>query len=329
MSVRERLAGSVLTLLAARTPRPVESYALPPLDVPVRRTPPAVVEANGLRLEYDTFGEPDHPPVLLIMGLAAQMVAWDEGFCTRLAARGFRVIRFDNRDIGRSTWLDHEPVPDLRRLLRGEAVPVPYRLDDMAADTLALMDALGVQSAHLVGVSMGGMIAQAAAIRAPERVRTLTSIMSTTGEPDLPKPKRGALGALMIPAPRAREPYLRHSVRVWRVLNGPRIAVDRRRTRSLAELAYDRGIHRAGVGRQLAAILASPHRGDALRSLDVPSLVIHGDQDPLIPLEAGIRTAERIPAARLEVIPDLGHALPAPLWERIVDRVARHAAGAD
>ena len=325
--MRNLLTGSVLALLAARTPRPVESYGIPPLARPVRRAPPAVAEANGLRLEYEVFGEPDAPPILLVMGLGGQMVAWDEGFCTRLAARGFRVIRFDNRDIGRSTRLDHEPVPDLKALLRGEQVRVPYRIDDMAADTLGLMDALEIEAAHLVGVSMGGMIAQAAAIRAPERVRTLTSIMSTTGEPDLPKPKRGALAALMIPPPREREAYLRHSVRVWRVLNGPRVAVDRTRTRAMAELAYERGIHRAGVGRQLAAILASPPRGDALRSLDVPSLVIHGDQDPLVPVEAGVRTAERIPGARLELIPGMGHALPAPLWERMLDRITEHAHG--
>ena len=331
MAVGDLVGDATLAFLAARTPAPVETYPLPPV-APVRRDGPATVRANGLTLEYDAFGDPAHPPVLLVMGLAGQMVAWDEAFCARLAARGFRVIRFDNRDIGRSTWLDHEPVPNVialtRSLRKGLPVRVPYLLSDMAGDALGLMDALAIPSAHVVGVSMGGMIAQTMAIRAPHRVRTLTSVMSHTGEPGLPHPHWRASAMLFVPTPRVREAYLRRAVLVWRILNGPRMAVDAARTRVMAALAWDRGVHPAGVARQLAAVLASGSRVDDLRTLRVPTLVIHGDQDPLVPLEGGRRTAAAVPGAALEVVEGMGHALAPPLWERLIGRIAAHAAGA-
>lgn len=326
------IGDATLAVLARRTPVPVETYDLPPLTHAVRRDGSATAEVNGLRLEYDAFGEPGDPTVVLVMGLAAQMVAWDEEFCCRLASRGFRVIRFDNRDIGRSTWLDHEPVPGVvalrRSLRRGEPVTVPYLLTDMAADVVGLMDALGIASAHLVGVSMGGMIAQTVAIRAPQRVRTLTSIMSNTGDPDLPRPHWRALGAMLVPSRGDREGYLRRAVLVWRILTGPEVAVDLRRTRVQSETAYGRGVHPAGAARQLAAILASPPRSADLRAVRVPTLVIHGDVDWLVPVEGGRRTAEVIPGAELEIIRGMGHAMSPPLWERIIDRIAALAARA-
>lgn len=329
MPLLHLIGDATLGLLAGRTPAPVETYDLPPLGCGVRRDPPATAQVNGLTLEYDTFGDPTDPPILLIMGLAAQMVAWDEEFCCRLAARGFRVIRFDNRDIGRSTWLDHEPVPNLvtlrRALRRGDPVRVPYLLTDMADDALGLLGALGIESAHLVGVSMGGMIVQTVAIHAPERVRTLTSIMSSTGDPDLPRPHWRAMAAMLVPARRDREGYLRRAVLVWRILTGPQMAVDLRRTRAQSERAFGRGVHPAGAGRQLAAILASPSRSADLRAVRIPTLVIHGNADWLVPLEGGRRTAAAVPGAELEVIEGMGHALSPPLWERIISRIARHA----
>lgn len=327
--IRDLFGDVTIRLLASHTPPPVETYRLETPVPRVARTEPATVQANGLRIEYDTFGDPAHPPVLLVMGLAGQMVAWDEEFCARLAARGFYVIRFDNRDIGRSTWLEHEPVPNIMALVRavrrGLPFRVPYRVPDMARDALALLDALGVASAHVVGVSMGGMMAQSMAIQAPERVRTLTSVMSHTGEADLPHPHWRASAALFVPAPRTTETALRRAVEVWRILNGRRMPVDLARTRAQAELALRRGRNPAGTTRQLAAILASPSRADDLRRLTVPTLVIHGQEDPLVPLEGGIRTARHVPGAELEVVPRMGHALPPPLWDRLIDRIVRHA----
>lgn len=329
--IRDLFGDATIRLLASHTPAPVATYRLETPVPRVARTPPATVQANGLRMEYDTFGDPAHPPLLLVMGLAGQMVAWDEEFCARLAARGLWVIRFDNRDIGRSTWLDHEPVPNVVALLRaqrrGLPVRVPYRVPDMAMDALGLLDALGVRSAHVVGVSMGGMIAQTMAIQAPERVRTLTSIMSHTGEPDLPHPHWRASASLFIPAPRTAETALRRAVDVWRILNGPRMPVDLARTRAQVELALGRGRNPAGTARQLAAILATPSRAAGLRALRVPTLVIHGEEDPLVPLEGGLRTAAHVPGAALEVIPRMGHALAPPLWERLIDRITAHVSG--
>lgn len=327
--IRDLFSTALVRALAAHTPPPVPTYPLPPPpDVP--RTPPATVQVNGLRMEYDAFGHAGDPVLLLVMGLAGQLVAWDEEFCARLAGCGLRVIRFDNRDMGRSTWFDDAPVPSLfaviRAVQRGLSVDVPYRVPDMAGDALGLMDALGIESAHLLGISMGGMIAQQVAIDAPHRVRTLTSIMSHTGERDLPHPHWRASAALMAPAPRDREAALQRAVEAWRVMNGPATAVDLARTRRMAELAYDRGRNPRGVIRQLAGIIASPSRAEGLRRLEVPTLVIHGDHDPLVPLEGGRRTAALVPRAELEVIPRMGHALPPPLWERLIDRIARHVA---
>lgn len=334
MPLAHLFGDATLSLLAARTPKPVLTYPLPLVDTSaVRRVEPIVVPSNGMEITCETFGDPAHPPILLIMGLAAQMVQWDDEFCARLAVRGFYVIRFDNRDIGRSTWMTGAPVPRMVALLaakrRGLPVRVPYLLDDMARDAIGVLDALGIASAHVVGVSMGGMIAQSVAVMAPGRVRSLTSIMSHTGEDDLPHPHWRASAALFLPAPRGREAVVRRAVTMWRILNGHRIAVDLTRTRAQVLKAYERGRNPSGVARQLAAILASPSRAASLPKLRIPTLVIHGDEDPLVPLEGGRRTAALIPGARLEIVPGMGHALPPPLWDTLLGHLAAHAHSAD
>jgi pimeloyl-ACP methyl ester carboxylesterase len=290
---------------------------------------PARVKANDIEIVYDTFGKPSATPMLLVHGLGAQMIAWYDEFCAALAARGYWVIRFDNRDIGLSTKFDEAGVPDISAMLqaamRGEAPRAPYLLQDMAQDGVGLLDALEIESAHVVGVSMGGMIAQTMAIHFPERVRTLTSIMSTTGDPSLPPPSAEAMGILIKQAPAERDAYLAHEVEVWHVLNGPSYPIDEKRVRELAGRCFDRGLSPQGTARQLAAIMASGSRTKALRSLAVPTLVIHGDADPLVPVEGGIDTANAVPGAELMIIEGMGHGIPVPVVPRVIEAIARHA----
>jgi len=293
------------------------------------RTPPAFVEANGIRLCHDTFGDATAPPLVLIMGLAAQMTAWDDAFCAQLAARGYRVIRFDNRDIGLSTRLDAAGVPDVGAALfaamQGKPVQAPYRLEDMALDTVGLLDALGIERAHVVGASMGGAIAQTIAIRHPERLHTLTSIMATSGAPGLPPPTAEAMAVLMKPTPADFEAYAQSYAQTWKVLRVGSFPEDEARDRAKAEQNFARGLNPPGVARQLAAILASGSRKPALASVRVPTLVIHGDVDPLVPLACGQDVAQTVPGARLVVVAGMGHALPISMWPRIIDAIAAHA----
>ena len=300
-----------------------------PVQVAHAQAEGAFVKANGIELCYDSFGDPAAPPLLLIMGLAAQMIAWDEQFCTRLAARGYRVIRFDNRDIGRSTRLDGAGVPDvgaaLMAALAGRPVQAPYLLRDMANDAVGLLDALGIERAHLVGASMGGAIAQLMSIHHPARVRTLTSIMSSTGEPGLPAPTPQAMTVLLKPTPSDRSAYLESFRQTWKVLRVGSFPDDEARDLERAERNFARGLNPAGVARQLAAILASGGRKSALADLSVPALVIHGDLDPLVPLAAGVATARSIPGAKLQVVKGMGHALPISMWPALIDAIADHA----
>jgi pimeloyl-ACP methyl ester carboxylesterase len=295
----------------------------------VAHQPPQIARANGIDICYEIFGEPGAEPMLLIMGLGAQMVLWDDAFCERLAARGFRVIRFDNRDIGRSSKLSGgKRLTALELLkLRFLKIPVaaPYKLRDMAQDTISLMDALGIRSAHLVGASMGGMIAQEIAITFPERVRSLTSIMSTTGNPKVPPPSREATAMLMAPPPKTRDEYLARFAQNWKILRAGSFPEDEALDRSRAERTWDRGLNPAGVGRQLRAILASGSRKERLRNVKTPTLVIHGTVDPLVHPMGGRDTAASIPGAKLMMVEGMGHAIPVPMWPQIIGAIDEHA----
>jgi len=277
------------------------------------------LSANGIRIEYEEFGDRSRPPLLLIMGLGAQMILWPEEFCEQLAGRGHRVIRFDNRDVGKSTWFDDLGVPDA---LMRQPVAAPYLLRDMAADAVGVLDALGIDTAHIVGASMGGMIAQSVAIDFPSRVRTVTSIMSSTGNPDLPPASPDAMGVLLAPPPTTRDEAIERSVSVFRTIGSPGFPFDEAEMRERAARAFDRGFNPAGTVRQLVAILASGSRKQALGAVRVPALVIHGKDDPLVPFPAGQDTAAAIPGAELLAIDGMGHDLPRALWPRFVDRIS-------
>ncbi|HEV3390200.1 MAG TPA: alpha/beta fold hydrolase [Solirubrobacteraceae bacterium] len=274
-----------------------------------------------LDIAYEQFGEPDSPAVLLLMGLGTQMLGWPDGFCIELAARGLHVIRFDNRDIGLSSHLPDAPMPDVRAVMTGDTSSASYRLSDMAADTVGLLDHLGLQSAHLVGASMGGMIAQTMAIESPERVRSLTSIMSTTGDPSVGQATQRALAALLSPPAKTREEAIERTVSIVRVIGSPAFELDEPDLRWRAGLAYDRANDPVGVGRQLAAIAASGDRTGALGSVTVPTLVIHGADDPLVNVSGGRATARAIPGAVLVVLDGMGHHLSRELWREIVRRI--------
>ncbi len=295
----------------------------------VQRSEQASVDANGIEIVYDTFGDPSSPPMLLIMGLGAQMIAWDEEFCSELASHGYWVIRFDNRDVGLSTKLDEAGIPNMLAMLRsqmqGETVEAPYTLRDMANDVVGLLDGLEIDAAHIVGASMGGMIAQEMAIRHPDRVLTLTSIMSSTGNPDLPPPKPEALSVLVTPPPSDKQAYIEHGIEAWKVLSGPGFPPDNDRIAERAVRFFDRGLSPAGTSRQMAAILASGSRVEALGSVKAPALVIHGDSDPLVPVEGGIETGDSIPGAKLLIIEGMGHDLPPSLAPQVIAAIVEHA----
>jgi pimeloyl-ACP methyl ester carboxylesterase len=290
-----------------------------------------MARANGIELCYEIFGAADAEPMLLIMGLGAQMVLWDDAFCQQLAARGFRVIRFDNRDIGQSTkFSGGKPVTPAELLkLRFFGIPVsaPYKLADMANDVVGLLEVLGIASAHLVGASMGGMIAQELALSHPRRVRTLTSIMSSTGNPKLPQPTREAAALLLRPQPTNLDEYIARFRRTWKVLRVGSFPLDEAKDRELAMRIYARGLNPAGAARQFRAILASGSRKERLRSLKVPTLVIHGSVDPLVRPQAGKETAATIPGAKLMMIEGMGHAIPIPMWPQVIGAIADHARG--
>ena len=288
---------------------------------------PKVRVGPEVELAYESFGEGE--PLLLIMGIGAQMVLWDEAFCQQLAQRGFRVIRFDNRDVGESTRLDKLGTPRLEReLLRrftGRKVRAPYTLDDMADDTVGLMDALGIDRAHVVGLSLGGMIAQCTALRHPQRVRSLAIMMSGPGELWASLPTIGALRALTARPPKSREGAIEHALKTWDAIGAARHRSPPERIRELMGLSHDRGVSPRGFARQFAAILAAPSRMRSLARVSVPTVVIHGANDPLIPPLAGRLTASRIPGARLEVIEGLAHDLGPSAWDYAIDALVENA----
>ncbi len=241
---------------------------------------------------------------------------------TALVGRGLYVVRYDNRDVGRSTWLDDAGVPDLLAIAAGAIPEVPYLLADMADDAAGLLDALGISSAHVLGASMGGMIAQSLAIRHPGRVRTLVSVMSTTGDPSVGQPHPEALELLLLPPPADREAAIEQSLKTWKVIGSPGFPLHEDRIRASAGAAYDRAFHPAGSARQIVAIVASPDRTPDLAKVEIPTLVIHGESDPLVDPSGGRATAAAVPGARLWTIPGMGHDLPPELFGEFADRVA-------
>jgi pimeloyl-ACP methyl ester carboxylesterase len=284
-----------------------------------------VAPVNGIEIAYQEVGDPEGEPLLLIMGLATQMLAWDEGFCALLAERGFRVIRFDNRDIGRSTKIDSAGLPKRTDMLLGRRRTAPYLLRDMGDDTTGLMDYLEIESAHLVGASMGGMIAQTVAIRRPERVRSMVSMMSSTGNRWLGLPAWKAFGALFARPGAGREAAIDHTVKVFQAIGSPAYPMDEAYFRKMAGISYDRSHSRAGVARQLHAITASGDRTAALQKLRVPTTVLHGAADPLIRPPAGRATARAIRGSDLRIFEGMGHDLPRQLWPDFVEEIAATA----
>ncbi len=282
------------------------------------------VKVGEVELVYETIGDPGNPTLLLVMGLGMQLIHWDLELCEGLAERGFQVIRFDNRDAGLSTKID-APVPNVMRAMAGLRIEAPYLLSDMADDSFGLLDQLGIERAHVAGVSMGGMIAQTMAIRQPERVLSLGSMMSTTGDRRVGTPKLRVWSVMMRRAPEDRDAYIKYFVRVFRMIGSPDYRLDEADMRERAAATYDRCHNPAGTARQLGAILSSGSRTAALQRLDVPTVVIHGKRDPLIPFRAGVATAKAIPGAELLAFPGMGHDLPRELWPRFTDALTKNA----
>ena len=282
-----------------------------------------------LQIAYDTFGTKQNRPLVLIMGLGAQRIFWEDEFCQLVAEQGFWVIRFDNRDVGESTYIDDQFTPNLLQLvasgLLGAQIPIPYTLLDMANDVVCLMEYLNVPKAHIVGASMGGMIAQILAIEYPQKVLSLTSIMSSTGNKKLHKPNKDVVLKLLKPMPKTRDKGIASGIEFWRTLHGNFYTFDWLRTSKLINKAYDRGVSSQGVLRQFAAILASKDRTSALNALSLPTLVIHGDADPMLPVSNGHATASAISGAKLRIYAGMGHTLPTELWQQIVGDIAQVA----
>ena len=281
-----------------------------------------VTTASGITLEYETFGSPGFPPILLVNGFGAQLTSWPRDFCEHLADGGRHVIAYDNRDTGLSQTFPDSPAPinDILSAvstgdLAGARSLAPYQLSDMAADGIGLLSALGIEQAHVLGASMGGFIAQTMAIEHPTRLLSLISMMSSTGEPEYGQAEPASLQALLAPAPVERDAYI-ESAQSWLLWHSKRYP-ELTETRAAAAESFDRGIHPAGTTRQLAAMLAAGSRADALAELAVPTLVIHGLDDTLIAPSGGERTAELIPGARLVLVEDMGHDRPRPLWDEI------------
>jgi pimeloyl-ACP methyl ester carboxylesterase len=283
---------------------------------------------RGITLCYETFGDRSDPTALLVMGLGTQMLAWNEDFCSRLAARGLHVVRFDNRDIGRSTHISAPP-PTIGQLLRRSRTAAAYTLADMADDAAGLLGELDLSPAHAIGASMGGMIAQTLAARHPERVRSLVSIMSNTGSRVWGQPSLRTYAVLLRRAPQGRDAYIAHIEGVFAAIGSPGLPRDLEEVRALAADSYDRDHDPDGPGRQLAAIIASGNRASELRRISVPTLVVHGKADPLVAYSGGRATARLIPGAKMMSVEGMGHDLPRAVWPRLIDAIAAHTARAD
>ena len=284
---------------------------------------------GDIELCYDVFGDASNPACLLIMGLGTQMIAWPEEFCASLAERGFHVIRFDNRDCGRSTHLDGEPTPGLGELVTRRIKRPVYTLDDMARDAAGLLDSLGIERAHVVGASMGAMIAQTLAIRSPERVISLVSIMGNTGGRILGQPSLRLFREMLRPPATDRASYVEQVVAAFELIGSPGFERDDQALRELLELSYDRGVDPHGFARQLGAIVASGSRRRRLNRITAPTLVIHGSADRLVAPSGGRATARAIPGANLLMVGGMGHDLPRDVWPLLIDAIAGNAARAE
>lgn len=278
---------------------------------------------GDIHLEYDTFGSNTDTPLLLIMGLGAQMIHWDEVFCQQLADAGLYVIRHDNRDVGLSTILEGEfdMMALMADFLAGNSPDVPYTLDDMAADSIGLLDHLGIDQAHICGASMGGMIAQLVACNHPTRTLSLTSIMSTTGNPDLDKATDEAQAALMAPRPNGEEETIARAIENAKVIGSKGFPFDPERTARKAVEAFRRSFNPMGVARQMAAIAHNGDRREKLKALDLPCVVIHGTEDPLVPFSGGEDTHRHIKGSKLVAIEGMGHDLPPGAWPRVIEAI--------
>ena len=289
-------------------------------------------KVNKLEIEYETFGNTSDKPLLLVMGLGAQMLAWDDDFCKLLVEKGFYVIRFDNRDVGLTSKCEEAGAPNIMEAFTavqaGQPVVSPYSLEDMADDAMGVLDALKIEESHICGASMGGMIVQVIAFRHPSRVLSLTSIMSTTGNPDLPQATPEAMQALVTPVPPERDAYIENSIRVGRLLYGSGFPYDEEKRCELAGILFDRCFYPPGFGRQLLAIMANGNRKSKLAAITVPTLVIHGGDDPLVPVEGGKDTHEAIPGSELIIIDGMGHSLPPETWTQVTDAIKANAAKA-
>ncbi|MDQ6810693.1 MAG: alpha/beta fold hydrolase [Actinomycetota bacterium] len=283
---------------------------------------------RGVTLCYETYGDPSHPTALLIMGLGTQMVAWQESFCLALAGRGLHVVRFDNRDIGRSTHL-RGPAPTIAQILRRSKRAAAYTLADMAEDAAVLLSELELAPAHVIGASMGGMIAQTLAARHPAKVRSLVSIMSSTGSRRSGQPALRIYSIFLRRPAAGRDAYISHLERLFAAIGSPGLPGDPDDIRELAALSYDRDHNPSGPWRQLAAIIASGDRTAELRRITAPTLVIHGSADPLVAPSGGRATARAIAGAGLMMIPGMGHDMPRAVWPRLIDAIAEHSARAD
>jgi pimeloyl-ACP methyl ester carboxylesterase len=290
--------------------------------------PEEIARVGDVELAYERFGDPSHPAALLVMGLGTQMLGWRADLCAQIAERGFHVVRYDNRDVGRSTRFSSHRPPTAAQLLRRDRTAAAYTLADMADDGAGLLDCLGIRAAHVVGASMGGMIAQTLAFRHPDRVLSLVSIMSNTGARWTGQPALSTYGVLLKRAPEDREGYIEHQLQVIAKIGSPGFPRDEADVRHHTATAFERGHDPAGSGRQLAAIIASGDRTADLARIRVPTLVIHGTADRLVAPSGGRATAKAIPGARLLMIPGMGHDLPRGAWPQIVDGIAENAARA-
>ncbi|MGI8512747.1 MAG: alpha/beta fold hydrolase [Solirubrobacteraceae bacterium] len=283
---------------------------------------------RGIELCYETFGDPADPPLLLIMGLGVQLIGWQDDFCQGLAARGFHVIRFDNRDAGLSTRIKGRP-PTLLQIVTRRFHPKQYTLADMADDAAGLVRELDLGPVHLVGASLGGMVAQTVAARHPDAVRSLTSIMSTTGSRFKGQPRLDIYRYVLAQAPRGREAFVEHAAKLFAAIGSLGFPTDPEEVRERARRSFDRGTNPAGSGRQLAAILKSGDRTSELRGITAPTLVIHGSADKLVAPSGGRATARAIAGAELMEIEGMGHDLPRGVWPRVLAGIADHAHAAD